>query len=115
MIPGAFLVLLCLWNFVVRGKGTGAPFDPPRVFVATGPYRYVRNPMYVGAAVFLLGFGLFERSPSILVLSAILLTCAHLFVILYEEPELEARFGATYLAYRRDVRRWIPRRPRSSS
>jgi protein-S-isoprenylcysteine O-methyltransferase Ste14 len=115
MIPGALLAFACIASFIVRGRGTPAPFDPPRVFVATGPYRYVRNPMYVGAAVFLLGLGLFERSPSILILSAISLAGAHLFVLVYEEPALEDRFGASYLAYKRDVRRWIPRRPRSSS
>ena len=115
MIPGAFLVLVCLWNFVVRGRGTGAPFDPPRVFVASGPYRYVRNPMYLGAAIFLLGFGLFERSVSILALSAFLLLAAHLFVLVYEEPDLERRFGESYRSYKRTVRRWIPRRPAASS
>lgn len=115
MIPGGLVALACIGSFIVRGKGTPAPFDPPRVFVASGPYRYVRNPMYVGAAVFLLGFGLFEQSPSILLLSALSLTCAHFFVVLYEEPALEDRFGASYLAYKNAVHRWVPRRPVSSS
>lgn len=47
---GAVVAALCIATFVTRGRGTPAPFDPPRDFVASGPYRYVRNPMYVGAA-----------------------------------------------------------------
>ncbi len=111
MIPGGILALACVGNFIVRGKGTPAPFDPPRVFVATGPYRYVRNPMYVGGLAFLAGLALFEGSVSILLFSLLLLVVAHLLVVLYEEPDLERRFGESYLAYKRTVPRWLPRRP----
>ncbi len=111
MIPGGILALACIGNFIVRGKGTPAPFDPPRVFVATGPYRYVRNPMYVGGLAFLAGLALFEGSVSILLFSLLLLVVAHLLVVLYEEPDLERRFGESYLAYKRTVPRWLPRRP----
>jgi len=115
MIPGGLLVLACVGSFVLRGQGTPAPFDPPRVFVATGPYRYVRNPMYLGAGVFLLGFGLFEGSPSILLLTAAAWVVAQIFLIVYEEPDLEDRFGSSYTDYKKAVHRWIPRRPPSSS
>jgi protein-S-isoprenylcysteine O-methyltransferase Ste14 len=109
MVPGGLIALACILTFIVRGQGTPAPFDPPVVFVPTGPYRYVRNPMYVGAGIFLAGLGLFQRSAAILVLSAILLLAAHLFVLLYEEPSLERRFGESYLAYKRATNRWLPR------
>ncbi len=112
---GAALVLACLAAFVVRGRGTAAPFDPPRVFVPSGPYRYVRNPMYLGAGLLLAGLALIEGSPSVLLLSFGTLLAAHLFVVLVEEPGLEARFGEAYERYRRAVRRWIPRRPRGAS
>jgi protein-S-isoprenylcysteine O-methyltransferase Ste14 len=115
MIPSGILTLACIGNFIARGKGTPAPFDPPRVFVAAGPYRYVRNPMYVGGLAFLAGLALFEGSVSILVFAAILLAAAHLLVILYEEPVLKARFGESYAAYLRSVPRWLPRRPARSS
>jgi len=47
---GAVLALWCLLTFAFIGKGTPAPFDPPRRLVIRGPYRFVRNPMYIGAA-----------------------------------------------------------------
>ena len=65
MALGAILVLACLASFVLRGQGTPAPFDPPVAFVPSGPYRYVRNPMYIGAALILGGYGLWERSGAI--------------------------------------------------
>src|SRR5437764_6629305 len=59
---GALLALACIVTFVVRGRGTPAPFDPPRLFVATGPYTVVRNPMYIGGWLMLVGLALVERS-----------------------------------------------------
>lgn len=115
MVPSGILALVCIGNFIARGKGTPAPFDPPRAFVAAGPYRYVRNPMYVGGLAFLAGLALFEGSVSILIFAVILLAGAHLLVILYEEPVLKARFGESYAAYLRSVPRWLPRRPARSS
>ena len=109
MIPGALVVLACVASFVFRGRGTPAPFDPPVLFVPTGPYRYVCNPMYIGAALFLAGYGLWEGSVSIALLSLVLLFAAHAFVLLVEEPGLERRFGESYLAYKRATNRWLPR------
>jgi protein-S-isoprenylcysteine O-methyltransferase Ste14 len=111
-VPGALIVLACVGTFVLRGHGTPAPFDPPVVFVPTGPYRYVRNPMYIGAALVLAGYGLFQRSASVVMLAAGFLLVFHLFVLLVEEPSLERRFGHSYLAYKRAVNRWLPRAPR---
>jgi protein-S-isoprenylcysteine O-methyltransferase Ste14 len=111
-VAGALLCLACILTFIVRGRGTPAPFDPPVVFVPTGSYRYVRNPMYIGAALVLAGYGLFQRSASVLLLSAGFLLIMHLFVILLEEPGLERRFGDSYVAYKRAVNRWLPRAPR---
>ena len=109
MVVGGVIAFTCIATFVTRGEGTPAPFDPPRKFVAAGPYRYVRNPMYVGGFIVLLGFGLIERSPAILLFTLPWLLLAHLFVILYEEPHLRSTFGETYEEYCRTVRRWLPR------
>lgn len=109
MALGAATALTCGALFAVRGRGTPAPFDPPREFVAVGPYRWVRNPMYLGALLVLVGLGLWLRSPSILVLALLLAISAHLFVVNYEEPGLERRFGASYVEYKKRVNRWIPR------
>jgi protein-S-isoprenylcysteine O-methyltransferase Ste14 len=106
---GGILALTCAGTFVRWGRGTPAPFDAPREFVAIGPYRYVRNPMYIGALTVLVGFGLYQRSPSILLLSLVLFLLVHLFVVLLEEPGLKARFGVTYGEYLKAVPRWVPR------
>jgi len=110
MAAGGTLAFACVATFVTRGEGTPAPFDPPRKFVAVGPYRFVRNPMYIGGFIVLLGFGLYEQSAAILLFTLPWLLSAHLFVILYEEPHLRSTFGAPYDMYCRSVRRWLPRR-----
>jgi len=110
MAAGGTLAFTCIATFVTRGEGTPAPFDPPRKFVATGPYQFVRNPMYEGGFIVLFGFGLYEQSPAILLFTLPWLLLVHLFVILYEEPHLRAAFSTTYEAYCRSVRRWLPRR-----
>jgi len=108
-VAGGILALTCIASFVVRGEGTPAPFDAPRKFVAVGPYRYVRNPMYVGAFFVILGFGLFLNSLAVLIFGLPWLLLAHLFVIFYEEPALNEKFGEEYLDYLKKVNRWIPR------
>ena len=96
-LAGALMTAWCIGTFVGKGQGTPAPFDPPREFVASGPYRYVRNPMYIGALGVILGAGLAAASPSIVALAGAFGLCAHLFVVLYEEPALEKRFGESYI------------------
>jgi protein-S-isoprenylcysteine O-methyltransferase Ste14 len=110
MAAGGVLAFACVATFVTRGEGTPAPFDPPRKFVAAGPYRFVRNPMYIGGFTVLLGFGLYEQSPAILLFTLPWLLAAHVFVIVYEEPHLRSTFGGPYDDYCRSVRRWLPRR-----
>lgn len=110
MVAGGTLAFTCIATFVVRGEGTPAPMDPPRKFVAVGPYQFVRNPMYIGGFIVLAGFGLYEQSPAILLFALPWLLLAHLFVILYEEPHLRATFGAPYEAYCQSVHRWLPHR-----
>jgi protein-S-isoprenylcysteine O-methyltransferase Ste14 len=114
MAAGGTLAFACVATFVTRGEGTPAPFDPPRKFVAAGPYRFVRNPMYIGGFIVLLGFGLYEQSAAILLFTLPWLLAAHLFVLLYEEPHLRATFGTPYDAYCHSVRRWLPRRSTAS-
>jgi protein-S-isoprenylcysteine O-methyltransferase Ste14 len=109
LAAGGVLAFACIATFVTRGQGTPAPMDPPRKFVAAGLYKLVRNPMYIGGFIILFGFGLYESSPAILLFTLPWLLLAHLFVLLYEEPHLRATFGAPYEAYRRSVRRWLPR------
>ncbi len=109
-VIGAVIALWCLFTFAFIGKGTPAPFDPPRRLVAAGPYRYVRNPMYIGAGLALLGAALFYMSLSILIYAGLFLLATHLFVVTYEEPTLRRTFGEEYEAYCHRVGRWWPGR-----
>jgi protein-S-isoprenylcysteine O-methyltransferase Ste14 len=109
-VAGGALALWCVLAFAFVGKGTPAPFDPPRALVVRGPYRHVRNPMYLGAAVALGGAALFYRSLPLLGYVGVFLLATHAFVVWYEEPALERRFGEAYRTYRAAVRRWLPRR-----
>jgi len=109
MAVGGILVITCAAIFVLRGRGTPAIFDPPKEFVALGPYKFVRNPMYIGGFILLVGFGLYQNSASILLLSLLLALLIHLFVLAIEEQGLEKRFGRSYLEYKKSVNRWIPK------
>jgi len=105
---GFALVLWCLVTFAFVGRGTAAPFDPPRKLVIVGPYRFVRNPIYIGAIVTMLGAAMFLWSGWLAVYALAVLIVTHLLVILYEEPHLRRVFGQPYEDYLRTVHRWIP-------
>jgi protein-S-isoprenylcysteine O-methyltransferase Ste14 len=105
---GALLALWCIATFIVIGRGTPAPFDPPRRLVVAGPYRLVRNPMYIGAALALAGAALFYESWALLAYCVAFTLVMHLFVVVYEEPALRATFGDAYVRYCEQVRRWWP-------
>jgi protein-S-isoprenylcysteine O-methyltransferase Ste14 len=105
---GAAIALWCIFTFATIGKGTPAPFDPPRRLVIRGPYRFVRNPMYVGAGLALASATLFYGSWTLLVYAGLFFLATHLFVLSYEEPTLRRTFGADYEAYCRQVHRWLP-------
>ena len=108
-IAGAALVLACILTFVFAGKGTAAPFDPPRRLVVRGPYRFVRNPMYVGAGLALIGGALFYRSTPQFAYAGVFLVVTHFLVIWHEEPALRRTFGGDYDAYCARTGRWWPR------
>jgi protein-S-isoprenylcysteine O-methyltransferase Ste14 len=109
---GASLALWCILTFVWVGKGTPAPFDPPRRLVVGGPYGIVRNPMYVGAGLVLTGAALFYESTGLVVYAVLFALVIHAFVVLYEEPTLRRMFGGEYESYRGRVGRWWPKRSR---
>jgi protein-S-isoprenylcysteine O-methyltransferase Ste14 len=105
---GLRVYLRCLWEFAARGRGIPAPVDHPKQLVVTGLYQYVRNPMYVGVMLFLLGEALFFGSPRFLLYAIAWLAFVHVNVLLYEEPNLMRKFGGSYERYMLAVRRWIP-------
>ena len=109
-VSGATLALTCILTFVFVGRGTPAPFDPPRRLVIRGPYGLVRNPMYLSAGLALAGAGIFYQSIPLLGYAALFLFITHLFVVVYEEPTLRRTFDKDYEAYCRRVGRWWPKR-----
>ncbi|HSY48018.1 MAG TPA: isoprenylcysteine carboxylmethyltransferase family protein [Thermoanaerobaculia bacterium] len=108
---GGVIAGSCVFEFAWRGIGTPAPFDPPRRLVISGPYRWVRNPMYLGMDVILLGEAItFPRLTTTMLIMIASLWCAlMLFIIGFEEPTLSRKFGEDYIEYCKQVRRWIPR------
>jgi protein-S-isoprenylcysteine O-methyltransferase Ste14 len=109
-VSGAALALACILTFVFVGRGTPAPFDPPRRLVVRGPYRVVRNPMYLGAGLALAGAALFYQSIPLLGYAGLFLLITHVFVVVYEEPTLRHTFERDYDAYCRRTGRWWPKR-----
>lgn len=107
---GAAGLFWCIWDFGAAGRGTPAPFDPPKRLVVRGLYRYVRNPMYGSLLLVITGWALLLGSVTILEYAAGGWLFFHLFVVVVEEPGLRARFGDPYVAYCRAVRRWLPGR-----
>ena len=103
---GAAVYVTCAWRFATDGNGTPAPWDPPRRLVTGGLYRWVRNPMYVGIPIALIGEAWWLQSRAKLVYAAGALIAFHLRVVIYEEPTLRRLFSGEFDAYCAKVRRW---------
>jgi len=101
------IYLWCVRDFIVVGRGTPAPIDPPKALVDRGLYRVTRNPMYVGVLSMILAEALFFASPWLLAYAAALFSVFHAFVVFYEEPTLRRLFGQAYSDYTTRVPRWL--------
>ena len=106
-LAGAALAVGCVLTFALVGRGTPAPFGPPRGLVVSGPYRIVRNPMYIGASLALVGASLFYLSPALLAYAALFALGTHVFVVI-RGADARAHLRSEYEAYRERVRRWWP-------
>ena len=109
LFAGGSILLWCVRDFFVIGKGTLAPWDPPKKLVISGLYRFMRNPMYMGVLGFVAGWSLIAGSPITGAYTGVLAIGFHLRVILYEEPTLARQFGDEWNNYRATVNRWLPR------
>lgn len=105
VLGGSAIVTDCFVRFV-RARGTPAPVAETEDLVATGLYRYTRNPQYVGVLSVIAGQAVLWRSPRILAYGAVVATCFNLTVHLYEEPRLRRRFGDHYVRFTEQVPRW---------
>jgi protein-S-isoprenylcysteine O-methyltransferase Ste14 len=109
VVLGAAVYFRCAWEFAVHGLGTPAPIAPTKYLVTTALHRYIRNPMYVGVLLVVLGEATLYRSLLVLEYAAFFFVAVNLFIVFYEEPTLRRQFGESYEEYKRTVPRWIPK------
>jgi protein-S-isoprenylcysteine O-methyltransferase Ste14 len=112
LVVGIFLLLWCVRDFYVAGRGTLAPWSPPKHLVIVGLYRFSRNPMYIAVIFILSGWAIGFSSVVLALYAVAVVILFHLRVIFHEEPWLERQFGEEWLRYRADVPRWVGPRSR---
>src|SRR4030095_2426822 len=112
-LAGSLILLWCVRDFYVAGKGTLAPWDPPRHLVSVGLYRSSRNPMYVGVLLILIGWTLAVRSRSLLIYAVVVAILFHVRVVMNEEPWLARTFPNEWPRFKSQVPRWLSIVPRS--
>jgi len=107
LVPGVAGLVACVVSFYVEGRGTLAPWSPPRTLVTSGLYRYSRNPMYVGVLLILCGWAIGLWSWVLAIYAAGIAIAVHVRVLVNEEPFLARTHGAAWTAYRARVGRWL--------
>jgi protein-S-isoprenylcysteine O-methyltransferase Ste14 len=109
IILGLVILIGFIWGFMAAGTGTPVLYDMPEEMIVRGSYRFVRNPMYVGGCLILLGQAILFKSFGFLLYLAVLFLLFHLLVVFIEERMLKEKFGESYQQYCKSVPRWIPR------
>jgi protein-S-isoprenylcysteine O-methyltransferase Ste14 len=106
-LVGVSIMLRCILQFALEGRGTLSPVDPTKRLVVRGLYRFSRNPMYVGVMLILIGEAIMAQSVPLWIYLVVVFIAFNLFIVLHEEPRLRKDFGQEYLDYCQKVRRWI--------
>jgi len=104
---GVAILLACVREFYVSGRGTLAPWSPPTVLVRGGLYKWSRNPMYIGVLLIVIGWALGFGSSKLWIYVGVLAVGFQLRVVLAEEPFLARTYGDQWIDYRKRVPRWI--------
>jgi protein-S-isoprenylcysteine O-methyltransferase Ste14 len=104
---GVALLLWCVRQFYVDGKGTLAQWDPPRHLVVSGPYRVSRNPMYIAVTLILIGWAAAFQTRALWYYALIVVAAFHARVVLAEEPWAARTFGVEWQRYKDRVPRWL--------
>lgn len=107
LVLGSVLLLWCVRDFYVTGKGTLAPWAPPEHLVTVGLYRVSRNPMYVAVVIMLWGWAVGFRSRPLSIYAFLVMLGFHLRVVFGEEPWLARRHGDQWQRYKATVPRWF--------
>ncbi len=109
MVVGLYIMIITVSKFIRIGKGTLAPWSPTNELITDGIYGQVRNPMIIGVLVVLTGESIAILSLNIFKWALIFFIINNIWFRLYEEPDLQKKFGDDYRAYKKNVPRWIPR------
>jgi protein-S-isoprenylcysteine O-methyltransferase Ste14 len=104
---GIIVLMWCVREFYVAGRGTLAPWAPPQELVVSGLYRVSRNPMYVGVLLILWGWAIGFRSWPLAAYAVVVMLAFHLRVVLHEEPWLARTHGEKWMSYKTQVPRWL--------
>ena len=107
LIVGVAILLWCVRDFYVIGRGSLAPWAPPERLVVVGLYRYSRNPMYLAVLLVLTGWAWSFESRTLWLYAAAIAIAFHLRVVLGEEPWLARTHGEQWATYAARVPRWI--------
>ncbi len=108
IVIGAPVAIYCAALLFISGRSRPAPYDAGGVFIIDGPYRYVRNPFMLGVILALWGEALLIAHVALIAYAAILTWGIHFWVVFFEEPALQERFGEEYTEYKQAVPRWFP-------
>ncbi len=106
-LMGFIIMIWCIVNFAIKGRGTLSPADPTKKLVVHGLYTFSRNPMYVGVILILIGEVIFFRSLVLCGYTLFVFITFTVFIVLVEEPRLRRDFGEEYDLYCQEVRRWL--------
>ncbi|MDR1052704.1 MAG: isoprenylcysteine carboxylmethyltransferase family protein [Planctomycetaceae bacterium] len=109
LIAGLGLAVWTMLLFATKGRGTAAPWNPPKKLVVVGPYCHVRNPMITSVLTIQIAEVLLLNSWWIFFLFLLFFAGNMIYFPMFEEKDLEKRFGQSYLDYKRNVPRWLPR------
>jgi protein-S-isoprenylcysteine O-methyltransferase Ste14 len=107
VVIGSALLLWCVRDFYVAGRGTLAPWTPPKRLVAVGLYRFSRNPMYIAVISVLIGWALLFQTTALVIYAVSMTILFHLRVVIAEEPFLARTHGKQWEEYRSRVPRWL--------
>ena len=107
LLAAALGIAIAARQRMVQQGTTPHPGQPTTALVTEGPYRYTRNPIYLGMTLLITALGLLANSLWFIPLAAAFMLTLQTQVIRYEEAYLENKFGDDYRAYKGQVRRWI--------
>lgn len=108
-VAGAWIIIRCSVDMIRHGRGTPAHLDPPKQLLVTGLYHHVRNPIYFGALMALVGHIIWSGSGWVIAYFICYVMAFHILVVVFEEPVLRKKFDTEYEDYLKRVPRWVPK------